>query len=216
VLIGDHFDRHVGDRPAVPLRTRDDAWSAARRAMGRAAARFDATARAHARPRGTDAVAEYLVIAAVLVVSLMLIAGSAYLGSTVLSWTRSEDVAAEALALRDLAVEGGVACDGWVPGKTVVVLGVMNSAEGRCNVPDTGVALRFEAYARSYLDGDNQAGFPPGSTGDCPWLEAPGYLVHPVMAERVERQQWTSGTETVRVDTMTAVQATLGGTLHPC
>jgi hypothetical protein len=212
MLIGEH-DQHRGH---VPFRAQDDGWAATRRVWWRAANRLGASARAHSTPRRTDAVLEYLVAGAVLAVSLVLIAGSLYLGGTVLSWTRSEDVAAEALALRDAAVDGGVPCEGWVPGETQVVLGIMNSAEGRCIVPGTGIALRFEAYVRSYLDGDNQAGFPPGSTGECPWLEAPGMLVHPVLAERVERQQWSSATESARADTMGQVQSALGGTLHPC
>jgi hypothetical protein len=211
MLIGEQ--RHRGQ---VPLRAQDDGWAAGRRAWWRAAHRLGATARAHSTPRRADAVLEYLVVGVVLFVSLALIAGSLYVGGTVLSWTRSEDVAAESLALRDAAVEGGVPCEGWVPGETQVVLGVMNSAEGRCIVSGGGIALRFEAYVRSYLDGDNRAGFPPGSTGECPWLEAPGMLIHPVLVERVERQQWAAATEDVRAETMARVQAALGGTLHPC
>jgi hypothetical protein len=208
--------RHRGGSPAVPLRTHDDAWSTVRRMVERTRHRLRASARAHTSPRRIDHVAEYLLAGAVLAVSIVAIVGSLYVGGTVVSWTRSVDVAAESEALRDRAVAAGVRCDGWVPGETSVVLGVMNSADGRCIVPGTGMALRFEAYVRSHLDGDNQAGFPPGASGECPWLEGAGVLVHPVMAERVERQQWVAQSEESRIEVMSAVQGALGGTLHPC
>jgi hypothetical protein len=208
--------RSRADRPVVPVRANPDRWSAARRTLAREARRVGASARRHAVPRRIDHVAEYLLAGVVLLVSLTLIAMSLFLAGTVLSWTRSEDVAAEAEALRNSAVAAGVRCDGWVPGETQVVLGVMNSADGRCIVSGTGVALRFEAFVRSHLDGDHQAGFPPGASGACPWLEGPGLLVHPVMAERMERQQWVTQTEAARAEVMTVVQGALGGTLHPC
>jgi hypothetical protein len=218
MLIGDPLERpasHRG-RQTVPVRLHDDVWTSNRRWFARWLDRLGADMGAHAGPRRIDTVVELLVSAVVLVISAALIAVSIYLSGTVMSWTRSEDVAAEALALRDVAVESGVSCDGWVPGSTDVVLGVMNSADGRCIVQGTGVALRFEAFVRSYLDGDNQAGFPPGATGECPWLDGPGFLVAPVMAERTERQQWATATSSVRSEIMGDVQAALGGTLHPC
>lgn len=217
MLTGDHLDhRPTSPRPVVPIRSHQDPWASTRRSIVRSAVRLETTVETHSTPRRIDTVLEAGVILVALLGSIAVIAASVFLGQSVLSWSRSADVAAEAQAVRDTVVGAGVDCDGWVPGRSQMVLGVMNSAEGRCIVPGTGVALRFESYVRSYLDGDNQAGFPPGSTGECPWLESPGLLVYPVMAEHTERAQWAATTGEVRNDTMAQVQSAVGGTLHPC